>query len=154
LHHRHLSWDHLSCCWAEGVDVHRRLVRELQQKVANNFADRQPRQSFDPVPLTVWIEDKGAGRIVDPGDQIGVNLSSILAVNSETSLSFGIELSFFGETDIDGQKVAGSNGLSGILELGVGTILTPSTLLSITAGMGFTEAAPDFRLAVSMPVRF
>jgi hypothetical protein len=28
------------------------------------------------------------------------------------------------------------------------------TLLSITAGMGFTEDAPDFRPAVSLPIRF
>jgi hypothetical protein len=100
------------------------------------------------------LEDKGAGRSVDPGDQIGVNVSSILAVSPETSLSFGIELSFFGETEADGQEIAGSDGLSGVLELGLGTVLTPSTLLSITAGMGITEDAPDFRFGVSLPIRF
>jgi hypothetical protein len=100
------------------------------------------------------LEDKGAGRTVDPGDQVGVNVSSILAVSPETSLSFGIELSFFGETDVGGQEIAGSDGLSGILELGLGTVLTPSTLLSITTGMGFTEDAPDFRFGVSLPIRF
>jgi hypothetical protein len=100
------------------------------------------------------LEDKGAGRTVDPGDQVGVNLSSILAVSPETSLGFGVELSFSNETDVDGQEIAGSDGLSGVLELGLETVLTPSTLLSITAGMGFTEDGPDFRLGFSLPIRF
>ncbi|GEO41837.1 hypothetical protein SAE02_59850 [Skermanella aerolata] len=100
------------------------------------------------------LEDKEAGRTVDPGNQVGVNLSSILAVSPETSLGFGVELSFSNETDVDGQEIAGSDGLSGVLELGLGTVLTPSTLLSITAGMGFTEDAPDFRLGFSLPIRF
>jgi len=91
---------------------------------------------------------------VDPGDDIGGRLGAALAVTPDTSVFWGVHVNSSAAMRIDGQRLAGTNRLSGIAELGGATVLGHGVLLNVTAGAGFTSAAPDFFFTVSLPTRF
>jgi hypothetical protein len=46
------------------------------------------------------------------------------------------------------------NDVNAFLELGGSAVLTPSTAIDIVFAAGLTRNTPDFRLMVSVPVRF
>ena len=74
-----------------------------------------------------------------------------MAATPDTSVFLDVDVN---STFADRVGVIGSNRLVGVVETGAATVLSRATLLNITAGMGFTSAAPDFRLTVSLPTRF
>jgi hypothetical protein len=90
---------------------------------------------------------------IDPGDAIAASFGIALAVSPESSLSMAVENQFFSETEIDGEKVDGSDFTSSVLNLGVSTILTESTLLSVFTGIGITDDAPDYTVGISLPIK-
>lgn len=95
-----------------------------------------------------------AGSDIRPGNAVGLRAGTLLAASPETSLRTGLELTRVGRTRINGQDIAGTSTLSGLLELGLSTLLSRSTLLDVTLGVGITPDAPDLRLTLSFPVRF
>jgi hypothetical protein len=54
----------------------------------------------------------------------------------------------------NGQPVDATDRLAGLLELGTTTLIGRDKFLNVTAGVGFTRAAPKFVLTVSVPWRF
>lgn len=94
------------------------------------------------------------GQRIEPGDMVGMSLSSILAVSPSTSLSMGLNIARSGEFEINGTKAPGSDVSLAVLDLGYSFLLSPRTLLSVNAGIGLTENSPDYTLGVSLPVRF
>ena len=94
------------------------------------------------------------GALFEPGESTGLTLGSILALSPKTSLRFGMDINYLSELSIDGTKVPGSNTVVGMFNTGYSFILSPKTLLGIEAGIGLTEQAPDFRIGVSLPIRF
>ena len=106
-------------------------------------------------PSYTWVYERDrSGVVIDPGDAIGLKAGTLLAASPETSLRTSFELSRGARTRIDGQHVAGSDTMIGILELGVAKTLTRRTLLDIQLGIGITPDAPDFRLRLALPIRF
>lgn len=99
-------------------------------------------------------ERRIAGRLVDPGDSTGVRLGSIIALSPDTSLRLGLDVSRSRDIRLDSSAVAGSGTVLGEFSTGFSFVLTPRTLLGIEAGIGLTPASPDFRLGLSLPVRF
>jgi hypothetical protein len=97
--------------------------------------------------------DDGSVR-VDPGNVVGLRLSTALAASPETSMRFGLELQRAQRARLHGAELPGSEATLGLLELGVSTLLTPRTLLSVQLGVGLTSDSPDFQLTVALPVRF
>jgi hypothetical protein len=91
---------------------------------------------------------------VDPGDELGVSFGVSLAASPETSLSMALVQSFSEETRIAGRDVPGSDEVSSVLALGASSILGRNVLLSVSAAVGLTDAAPDYTFALSLPVRF
>jgi hypothetical protein len=91
---------------------------------------------------------------VDPGDQFGFSLGTLLAVSPETSLRFFLNQTFAGTTELAGQTLSGSDQVSTSLVLGASSVLTPRILLDVTAGIGLTEDAPGYSISVSLPIRF
>jgi hypothetical protein len=85
----------------------------------------------------------------DLGDLVGGRLGVFLAATPDTSLFFDIDVtsSFASRFDESGR-------LFGVAEVGFLTVLSRKTVLNINAGFGFTPAAPDFRLTISLPTRF
>jgi Putative MetA-pathway of phenol degradation len=91
---------------------------------------------------------------IEPGDELGFSIGTVLAASPETSLSFIFNQSFANETRIDGDKVDGSDDVSGTFSIGAATTLGPNTLLSVTGEIGLTDEAPDYAIGVSLPIRF
>jgi hypothetical protein len=91
---------------------------------------------------------------LDLGDVAGLKLGGLLAVTPDTSVLLDVDLNPSFETRVGGFAIGDSDRLSGVVELGVARVLSKHTLLNVTAGIGFTDTAPDFRLATSLPVTF
>jgi hypothetical protein len=91
---------------------------------------------------------------VDLGNSNAVRLGSILATGPDTSLRAVFNLTFFERTVFNGIALSGSDEPSALMELGGSVVVSPSTLLDVGIGAGMTRSAPDFRLTVSLPVRF
>jgi hypothetical protein len=80
-------------------------------------------------------------------------LSSLLAITPQESLSLEIDIERGGDIHLRGAPILGTDHTSGVLQLGVSTVLSPRVLLTVAAGMGFTADTPDLQLTVSVPVR-
>ena len=110
---------------------------------------------FFATPSYTWVLSREQSGIdVDPGDGIGLRAGTLLAASPETSLRASFELTRSARTRIAGADVAGSDTTVGILELGLGTLVTRRTLLDVQLGIGVTPDAPDFRLRLALPIRF
>jgi hypothetical protein len=109
---------------------------------------------FGTASYTAVLERERGGSDVNPGDAIGLRAGALLAASPETSLRAGLDLSRVGRTRIGGAGVPGSDATVGVLELGVARLLSQRTLLDVQLGVGVTPDAPDFRLRLSVPIRF
>ncbi len=90
---------------------------------------------------------------IQPGNQISFSGGTFLAVNPETSLQFGLSMTYSGDMSVNGSTIAGSDQFAASLDLGLATILNHNTLLDAKVSVGLTEDAPDFGLALSLPLR-
>jgi hypothetical protein len=95
-----------------------------------------------------------AAGVLQPGDAMGLAVGAVLAVNPETSVTFGLAQEFRARSQIDGVGAPGSDTTSASLQLGLDRVLTPRSLLDVTLGVGLTRDAPDYELQVSLPIRF
>jgi hypothetical protein len=117
-------------------------------------------KTYDPVVFlgslayTANLEDEKGGFDIDPGDSWSFNLAAILAAGPGVSLRTGFAMSFTDEADVDGEEVAGSGRTEGVLSLGTGVTLSPSTLLDVGVGIGVTDDAPDVTARVALAYRF
>jgi hypothetical protein len=91
---------------------------------------------------------------VDPGDEFGFSVGTVLAASPETSLRSFLNQTFTSRTELAGQTLSGSDQVSTSLVLGASSVLTPRVLLDVTAGIGLTEDAPDYFISVSVPIGF
>ena len=115
---------------------------------------QDPLVFFGSVTYAVSREHSYAGSRIRPGNAVGLRAGTLLAASPETSLRTGLELTRSDRIRLNGQEAAGSSTVSGLVELGLSTLLSRSTLLDVTLGFGVTPDAPDLRLSVSVPVRF
>ena len=116
-------------------------------------------KSFDPIVAYTTLSyshsfrrRESFGR-VNPGDTIDWSLGALLAVSPETSINLGLSQQFRGHTSVDGTRIAGSNGVAALAQLGVDQLLGSRGLLSVTLGVGLTDDAPDYQLVISTPFR-
>jgi len=91
---------------------------------------------------------------LDPGDEVGLSLGAILAASPETSLRLTLSQRFIQETSLDGDRIAGSDGVVGVLSIGASSILGLGAFLDVSADIGLTDDAPDYAVTVSVPIRF
>jgi hypothetical protein len=91
---------------------------------------------------------------VQNGDSIGLQLGMVLALNPDTSMTFGVSQDFRGRTRLDGEYLPGTDTISSSLLLGVGRVLSPSLLLDVSLGVGLTRDSPDYIFQISLPFRF
>ncbi len=99
---------------------------------------------------TTSLENDG----IDPGDELGLSLGTVLAASPQTSLRFFLAQKFAGELEVDGEEIDGSDQVSTSLIIGASSVIAPRILLDVTAGVGLTEDAPDYSINVSLPIRF
>ena len=91
---------------------------------------------------------------VEPGDEFGLSLSTLLAASPETSLRLGLQQAYTDDFEVDGRKVEGSDQLQASAIFGVSTILGRGAFLDVSAGIGLTDDAPDYFVGASLPIRF
>jgi hypothetical protein len=91
---------------------------------------------------------------IEPGDEVGFALGTVLAASPETSLSFFFNQTFADDTKFDGDRINGSDQVIGTFSVGAATILGRNVLLSITGEIGLTDDAPDYAIGASLPIRF
>jgi hypothetical protein len=81
-------------------------------------------------------------------------LTSLLAATPDVSLLLGIDVATFSATTVHGQAIPGTDRLGGIVNIGLGTVLSRSVAANVTVGIGITRAAPPFQLTVALPLRW
>jgi len=91
---------------------------------------------------------------IQPGSILAAILGGNLALSPETALSLFLSTAYQNDTEINGNKVAGSDRTIGTLQLGGSTLLAKGTLLSLSSGMGLTDDADDFSISFSLTKRF
>jgi hypothetical protein len=96
--------------------------------------------------------DKGSFH-VKPGNIYGLRFGTALATAPASSLRAAFSLSLRDKTRIDGADVP-TDDVSAFLELGGSVVLSASTVIDILFAAGLTRNTPDFRLMVSLPVRY
>jgi hypothetical protein len=91
---------------------------------------------------------------VDPGDEFGFVLGTVLAASPDTSLSLSLQQTFSKEVKFSGNSAPGSDQVSSLLVIGASSVLGRGVFLSVNAGVGLTDDAPDYFVGVSLPIRF
>lgn len=102
-----------------------------------------------------WYRPRGAeaGRL-QPGNGVGMRLGALLAASPETSLRASLDLSRNGQSRLNGAALPGSDTLSGVVELGLSSLVSRRVAVDLSVGLGITPDAPDFRLGIAFPIRF
>jgi hypothetical protein len=99
-----------------------------------------------------FARDKGGARIA-PGDSIGLQFGTALALNLDTSINFSFGQQFTRRTEVNGIEVPGSYVNTGTLSIGLSRVLSSGNSLDGSLIVGLSEDSPDLQLAFSMPFR-
>lgn len=96
---------------------------------------------------------KGEDRL-DPGDTIGVQLGTAIALNLDTSINFSVEQSFTGRTRLNGTAVPGTYVNTSSLGIGVSRVFDGGQSFDTSVAIGLSADSPDLSWSFSLPVRF
>lgn len=88
------------------------------------------------------------------GDSLSLDLGTVLAINPDTSMTFGLSQEWKRRTRVDSTALPGTDSVSSSLDLGLGRVLTSRLLLDFSLGVGLTKDAPDYVIQLSLPYRF
>jgi hypothetical protein len=113
-----------------------------------NLAARHTVPTTDP--------DNPSGTIVGhfrPGSSYGFQLGSILALNTETSMTLGWDQRFTRATQLNGATLPGSYLVEGTLRLGTSYLYAPGRTIDLSFGVGLTPDTPNLQFSVGLPFR-
>jgi hypothetical protein len=114
---------------------------------------QDPLVFFGGVSYTAYrARDQAAGH-TEPGASTGIRLGTMLAASPQSSLRIGVDLARTLRTRVNGTALAGSETLSGVVELGVVSLFNKTTSLDVSVGFGVTPDAPRLRVGVALPIR-
>jgi hypothetical protein len=88
-----------------------------------------------------------------PGDAVGFQIGSILALNPETSMTLGWDQRFTRATQLNGADLPASYLVEGTLRLGMSYLYAPGRTLDLSFGVGLTPDTPNLQLSVGLPFR-
>lgn len=112
-----------------------------------------------PAHHTIPVSDPAAPDITSrlayfrPGDALGFQLGSILALNTETSVTVGWDQRFTQETKLDGKQIPASFLVEGSLRLGTSYMYAPGRTVDLSFGVGLTPDTPNLQFSVGFPFR-
>jgi hypothetical protein len=89
----------------------------------------------------------------DPGDAIGFQIGSILALNPEVSMTVGWDQRFTRSTTLNGTDIPASYLVEGTLRLGTSYVYAPGRTLDLSFGVGLTPDTPNLQFSVGLPFR-
>lgn len=88
-----------------------------------------------------------------PGSSYGFQIGSILALNTETSMTLGWDQRFTRATQLNGSTLPGSYLVEGTLRLGTSYLYAPGRTLDLSFGVGLTPDTPNLQFSVGLPFR-
>lgn len=88
-----------------------------------------------------------------PGSSYGFQLGSILALNTETSMTLGWDQRFTRATQLNGATLPGSYLVEGTLRLGTSYLYAPGRTIDLSFGVGLTPDTPNLQFSVGLPFR-
>jgi hypothetical protein len=88
-----------------------------------------------------------------PGDSFGFQLGSILALNTETSMTLGWDQRFTQETKLNGDRLPASYLVEGSLRIGTSYMYAPGRMMDLSFGVGLTPDTPNLQFSVGFPIR-
>ncbi|HEX2082608.1 MAG TPA: acetate kinase, partial [Xanthomonadaceae bacterium] len=92
---------------------------------------------------------------VKAGDIVGFNLGLGLALNEKASISMGLDTSFVGKTEMNGEDAPGAvRMVLGTLVLGGSYRFSDAMNLNVALGVGVTRDTPDMMLTARLPISF
>jgi hypothetical protein len=90
---------------------------------------------------------------LNPGDTIGFNLGTALALNTDASISFGWDQRFTRTGTLNRMRIPGSFMSEGMLRIGTTYAYTAGRTIDVNLGIGMTRDTPDFQFTVAFPIR-
>ncbi len=115
---------------------------------------RDPVVFFSSLSYYANFEDEKSVGEVDPGDGFGLQLGMAMALNLETSISFGWEQRFISETEVDGESIAGSELRPGTIRIGASYVPLSGRSVDFGVNIGTTDDVPDVAVSLHFPLRF
>lgn len=109
---------------------------------------------FGSYSYTHFFSETKSGTKVEPGKAHGLRFGTALATAPASSLRAAVNLTFFDKTKFGGTPLPGTDDPTAFLELGGSAVLTESTAVDVLFGAGLTRSTPDFRITVSLPIRY
>lgn len=88
-----------------------------------------------------------------PGDAVGFQIGSILALNPEVSMTVGWDQRFTRSTSLNGTEIPASYLVEGTLRLGTSYVYAPGRTLDLSFGVGLTPDTPNLQFSVGLPFR-
>jgi hypothetical protein len=88
-----------------------------------------------------------------PGDAVGFQIGSILALNPETSMTLGWDQRFTRATQLNGAELPASYLVEGTLRLGMSYLYASGRTLDLSFGVGLTPDTPNLQFSVGLPFR-
>ena len=89
----------------------------------------------------------------DPGDAVGFQIGSILALNPEVSMTVGWDQRFTRSTSLNGTPIPASYLVEGTLRLGTSYVYAPGRTIDLSFGVGLTPDTPNLQFSVGLPFR-
>lgn len=108
---------------------------------------------FGGLSYTRTLAEKKEGVRIAPGDSIGLQFGTALALNLDTSINFAFGQQFTRRTEVAGLELPGSYVNTGTLSIGVSRVLASGRSLDGSLAIGLSEDSPDLQLMLSMPFR-
>ncbi len=108
---------------------------------------------FGGLSYTKTLAEKKEGVSIEPGDSIGLQFGTALALNLDTSINFAFGQQFTRRTEVAGLELPGSYVNTGTLSIGVSRVLASGRSLDGSLAIGLSEDSPDLQLMFSMPFR-
>lgn len=91
---------------------------------------------------------------LNPGDTIGFQVGTALAVNPEASLNFALDQRFTRSTSLDGKSLPGTYLSEAVFHVGTSYVYAPGRSVDLGLGIGLSRGAPNFQFSVNFPLRF
>ncbi|HTD95757.1 MAG TPA: hypothetical protein VK627_02470, partial [Edaphobacter sp.] len=89
----------------------------------------------------------------NPGDSMGFQMGSILALNPETSMTLGWDQRFTRVSRLNGADIPASYLVEGSLRLGTSYLYAPGRTVDLSFGVGLTPDTPNLQFSVGFPFR-
>lgn len=91
---------------------------------------------------------------IKPSNQYALSLATFLAASPSTSLRFAVDQIFIAKTKVNNQDIIDSKQTIALLNIGISSVVSPNTFLSLSTGVGLTDDSPDYAINLSLSTRF